>query len=61
MMKNGSRPLFMILIVIFSFVLAAPAVKNNMDDRVDAVVTRITPALVEIRRDIHCHPELSME
>jgi amidohydrolase len=32
-----------------------------MDGRVDAIVTRIMPSLIEIRRDIHRHPELSMQ
>jgi amidohydrolase len=45
----------------FSFGLSSLAVDQKMDSRVGAIVTQITPALIETRRDIHCHPELSME
>lgn len=60
-MKNRNRLLIMMSNIIVFFVLSAPAGKINMDDRVDSIVARITPSLIEIRRDIHCHPELSMQ
>jgi amidohydrolase len=40
---------------------ALPAAAQKLDGRVEAIVTRITASLIDIRRDIHCHPELSME
>ncbi|MDH4270661.1 MAG: amidohydrolase, partial [Candidatus Aminicenantes bacterium] len=60
-MKTGNRLLCLTLSVGFFSAFSSPAVDQKMDGRVDAIVARITPALVEIRRDIHCHPELSME
>jgi amidohydrolase len=49
------------LTVTFFSGLTLPAAGQKMDGRVAAIVARITPSLIEIRRDIHCHPELSME
>ncbi len=60
-MKKGNGLLCLTLCVGFFSGLSSPAVDQKMDGRVEAIVTRITPALIEIRRDIHCHPELSME
>jgi len=60
-MKRGNRLLCLTLCVGFFSGLSSPAVDQKMDDRVDAIVARITPSLIDIRRDIHCHPELSME
>jgi len=41
--------------------LAVPADKTARDAKVEAIVSRIAPSLVEIRRDIHCHPEFGMQ
>lgn len=49
------------LTFIFFSIHTAQTVEKKMDVRVDEIVARIVPALIEIRRDIHCHPELSME
>jgi amidohydrolase len=40
--------------------LAAPGSKTARDEQVEAIVSRIAPSLIEIRRDIHCHPEYGM-
>ncbi len=34
---------------------------KNLDQRMEAVVKKITPRLIEIRRDLHAHPELSFQ
>ncbi len=61
MIKKRTRLLSLMLNIIFFSGHALLAVDQKMDDRVGAIVTRITPSLIDIRRDIHCHPELSME
>jgi len=41
---------------------AAPgAVPTALDKKVEAAVTRLAPSLIEIRRDLHCHPEYGMQ
>ena len=60
-MKKWNRLLCLALSVSFMPGLSSPATDQDMDGRVAAIVDRITPSLIEIRRDIHCHPELSME
>jgi amidohydrolase len=49
------------LIIFFVAALSAITGGQKMDGRVEAIVTRITASLIDIRRDIHCHPELSMQ
>lgn len=34
---------------------------NDVQTAIQAITARIEPALVEIRRDIHAHPELAFE
>ncbi|OGD21055.1 MAG: hypothetical protein A2W03_10265 [Candidatus Aminicenantes bacterium RBG_16_63_16] len=41
--------------------VAVPVDKTPRDAKVEAIVSRIAPSLVEIRRDIHCHPEFGMQ
>jgi len=41
--------------------LALPDDKTVRDERVATIVSRIAPSLIEIRRDIHCHPEYGMQ
>jgi amidohydrolase len=41
--------------------LAVPADKIARDEKVATIVSRIAPSLIEIRRDIHCHPEYGMQ
>jgi amidohydrolase len=61
-MMKKRRPLRgLIPSVLFFALLALPSTVQRRDGIVEAIVTRITPSLVDIRRDIHCHPELSME
>ena len=59
-MKKNPLP-GLILSILFFPPHASPAPVQQMDGMVEAIVTRITPSLIDIRRDIHCHPELSME
>ena len=41
---------------------AAPgAGPTALDKKVEAVVARLAPSLIEIRRDLHCHPEYGMQ
>ena len=41
---------------------AAPAAgPTALDKKVGAVVARLAPSLIEIRRDLHCHPEYGMQ
>ncbi len=61
MMKKRNQLLSLISMVIIFFIPATQAVEKKTDAMVNAIVSRITPVLIEIRRDIHCHPELSME
>jgi amidohydrolase len=35
--------------------------KMSTDKRVEEIVSRLEPSLIEIRRDIHCHPEYSTQ
>lgn len=52
------------LIFLFSLFLAAPdlaAAREDQDHLIDKIVRNITPVLIEIRRDIHAHPELSQQ
>lgn len=37
------------------------AAEKSFDQRVEAVVQKIAPGLIEIRRDIHAHPELAFQ
>jgi amidohydrolase len=59
------RHLFFIFVFIFGiFFLAATAITacEKIEDRqVEDIVKNITPALIEIRRDIHCHPEYAYQ
>jgi len=53
---------FPFLVILFSFfVLDLQGAGNAFDKRVEAIVQKITPALIEIRRDIHAHPELAFQ
>jgi len=60
MTNRGRLPILLGMFILFSD-WASPAAEKKKDQRVDEIVARITPSLIEIRRDIHCHPELSME
>jgi amidohydrolase len=48
--------------VLAVFPAARPLIcaDTSMDARIRAVTAEITPALVDVRRDIHAHPELGM-
>ncbi len=39
--------------------VAAPVDRTARDAKVESLVSRLAPSLIEIRRDIHCHPEYS--
>ncbi len=41
--------------------IAVSAGKVTRDERVESIVSKIAPSLIEIRRDIHCHPEYAMQ
>jgi len=41
--------------------VAVSSDKPARDARVESIVSRIVPSLIEIRRDIHCHPEYGMQ
>lgn len=61
--RDGKTPktLGLIMAAIFIEALAAGAADKSMDLRISAIVTRLTASLIDIRRDLHAHPELSME
>lgn len=60
MMKKAG----IILIVAWGALLvrlpASPSTTGVQDKRVAEIVTEISPSLIEIRRDLHAHPELAM-
>ncbi|MGQ9672347.1 MAG: M20 metallopeptidase family protein [Candidatus Aminicenantales bacterium] len=63
MIRKINRKLFGFFLV-FSFFLAGrihSTAGDSLDRRVEAIVQRITPSLIDIRRDIHAHPELAFE
>lgn len=47
--------------LVLSFAGDVSAAAKSFDERVEAIVQKITPALIEIRRDIHAHPELAFQ
>lgn len=63
MIRKINRKLFG-FVLVFSFFLAGrihSMAGDSLDRRVEAIVQRITPSLIDIRRDIHAHPELAFE
>lgn len=63
MIRKINRKLFG-FVLVFSFFLAGrihSTAGDSLDRRVEAIVQRITPSLIDIRRDIHAHPELAFE
>jgi amidohydrolase len=59
-MKKAIYGIVALLLLFGLFALAAPVDKNVRDRKVDEIVSRIAPSLIEIRRDIHCHPEYGL-
>ncbi|MBN2198217.1 MAG: amidohydrolase [Candidatus Aminicenantes bacterium] len=60
-MKTAARSLSLWL---FMLVIAAPAVcspAQELDAKIDGIVRAIGPDIVALRRDIHAHPELSLQ
>ena len=60
-MKRRTWMLAALLPFLWLSGLAVPADKTTRDAKVETIVSRIAPSLVEIRRDIHCHPEFGMQ
>lgn len=65
-MRRNVKAMLVVSIFIFMFFssLAIPvalAPGPSFDRRIETIVGRITPALIDIRRDIHAHPELAFE
>ncbi len=58
---RGEKRRNLILIVCVAAFFSASAAEKGVDAKINAIVNRITPSLIDIRRDIHAHPELSME
>jgi len=58
------KKIAVVLLAFFGFLVvrlpADPTTAGARDKRVAEIVKEITPSLIEIRRDIHAHPELSM-
>lgn len=50
---------FLMIVVLSSAGLRLQANQNRIDQRTDEIVKKITSKLIEIRRDLHAHPELS--
>jgi amidohydrolase len=61
MMKRWILGTATLLSLLSFFSLAGPADKNVRDRKVEEIVSRIAPSLIDIRRDIHCHPEYGMQ
>jgi len=59
-MRNKKKVIFLLGPVIFFF-LSMKAGEKDLKKRIEAVVEKITPELIEIRRDIHAHPELAFQ
>ena len=47
----------LVLLAAASLGPAAPA-SNTLEKRIKALVDKLAPELIDVRRDIHCHPEL---
>jgi amidohydrolase len=62
-MKNLSKALIFILSILIAVSLPTSFAQQNKstDETIAEVVQKITPELIEIRRDIHMHPELGFE
>lgn len=60
-MKRTILGIATLLSLLSFFSLAGPADKNARDRKVEEIVSRIAPSLIDIRRDIHCHPEYGMQ
>ncbi len=56
-MLRALRPALMVVIPLTLFV--RPLAADEIADRVEELTKRATPAVVEVRRDLHAHPELS--
>jgi amidohydrolase len=61
MMKKKMAFLLSFGLGLFALGPKSSAVEKTTDRKVEEIVKSITPSLIEIRRDIHCHPELSMQ
>ncbi|MGQ9471913.1 MAG: M20 metallopeptidase family protein [Candidatus Aminicenantales bacterium] len=61
-MKKEQVLVFLTLSLLFeSIFCAGMASESVLDKRIAAIAAEITPQLVEIRRDLHAHPELSLQ
>ncbi len=60
-MKRCIRILAAALAFLWVTSPAGAADKTARDEKVEAIVSRLAPSLIEIRRDIHCHPEYGMQ
>ncbi len=59
-MRRKRSCLFLaILFLLFSVNLRAA--EKSVDERIEAIVQKIAPSLIEIRQDIHAHPELAFQ
>ena len=60
-MKNKTATSLILVFVLSAAALPArAAVPQALDKKVRDIVASITPALIDIRRDIHAHPEMSL-
>lgn len=50
--------LLILLLISFPFL---PCQENDLLKRIEILVEKITPELIEIRRDLHAHPELAFQ
>ncbi len=59
----GNRIVLSAIVISLAFMAPAPAAaaEKSMDAKFKAVSAEITPELIAVRRDIHAHPELSMQ
>ena len=63
-MKNQSIAIPICILIVLVAATALPAAINPaspLEKKIQALTDKLTPELIAIRRDIHCHPELGLQ
>ena len=63
-MKNQSITMPMCILIVLVAATALPAALHPatpLEKKIQALTDKLTPELIAIRRDIHCHPELGLQ
>lgn len=63
-MKNQSIAIPICILIVLVAATALPAAINPaspLEKKIQALTDKLTPELIAIRRDIHCHPELAFQ